>query len=215
MPRANLRLTIPEGVWIGEVTRANPDVLVRVLAALPDDETGVGLAEIEGAAVPGVIEAIEDADDVVALEVLQQGDASALIRFETTAPTLLLPAREAGVPLETPFEIREGEVRWEVTAPQARLSELGERLEMLGISFTVDRITQDVTDEQLLTDRQARLLQTAVDQGYYDTPRRTSLTAVAEAEGIAKSTASEVLHRAEEAVVKDVVERLRSIAGDE
>ena len=215
MPRANLRLEIPEGVWIGEVTRANPDVLVRVLAALPDDEIGVGLAEIEGGDVPRVLESIADADDVVALEVLQQGDSSALVRFETTAPTLLLPARAAGVPLETPFEIRAGEVRWEVTAPQARLSELGERLENLGISFTVDRITQDVTDEQLLTDRQQRLLQTAVDRGYYDTPRGASLTAIAEAEGIAKSTASEVLHRAEEAVVKDFVARLRSIAGDE
>ena len=39
MPRANLTLTIPEGVWIGDVSRAHPTATFRILAALARDET--------------------------------------------------------------------------------------------------------------------------------------------------------------------------------
>ena len=49
---------------------------------------------------------------------------------------------------------------------------------------------------------------TAVDHGYYDTPRACSLTELAEEVGIAKSTCSETLHRAEETMIKQFMEDL-------
>lgn len=42
-----------------------------------------------------------------------------------------------------------------------------------------------------------------IDRGYYDTPRRTTLVDLAEDLDMAKSTCSEILHRAEERVVKE------------
>ena len=47
------------------------------------------------------------------------------------------------------------------------------------------------------------LLGTAIERGYYDTPRTCTLTELADAVGLAKSTTSEKLHRAEEKVVKE------------
>jgi predicted DNA binding protein len=105
-----------------------------------------------------------------------------------------------------PFTIRDGQAEWELTAPQHRLSELGTQLEEFGIRFTVDEIRQQVEPERLLTDRQLGLLLAAVERGYYDTPRECSLTELAESEGLAKSTCSETLHRAEEKVVKEFLE---------
>jgi predicted DNA binding protein len=46
------------------------------------------------------------------------------------------------------------------------------------------------------------LLRTAVERGYYDTPRRCTLTELAEALDMAKSTCSETLHRAEGKITK-------------
>jgi predicted DNA binding protein len=208
MPRAKLTLTVPEEVWIGEITRAYPETTVRILAAISDAEDGVGLAEVVSEALPDVLAAINDAEDVTQLDLLQREGDRAIIQFSTTMPLLLLPARDSGVPLEMPFEIVDGNAVWELTAPQDRLSSLGEHLDAFDISFSVDYIQQHVTEEPLLTDRQRRLLIEAVQAGYYDTPRECSLTDLAERLDIAKSTASETLHRAEEKVIKDFVEGL-------
>ncbi|MEM4781102.1 MAG: helix-turn-helix domain-containing protein, partial [Halalkalicoccus sp.] len=102
--------------------------------------------------------------------------------------------------------ICEGVATLEVTAPRDRLSELGEQLEAFGMRFEVEYVTQSIDTEELLTDRQRRLLETAIDQGYYDSPRECTLSELAESVGIAKSTASETLHRAEGAIIKEYVE---------
>lgn len=97
MPRAELAITIPESVWMGELSRAHPDTGFEILTAFPREGGGVALAEIT-------------ADDVE-----------------------------------------------------------------------------------------------AVEAGYYDTPRDCTLTDLAETVGLAKSTCSETLHRAEGQIIKQFV----------
>lgn len=209
MPRAKLTLTVPEEVWIGKLTRRHPEATIRVLAALSDDaDSGVGLAEVIAPDLPTVLTEMSEYDEVTQIDLMQRENDEALLQFTTTMPLLLFPARDSGIPLEMPFEISDGRAVWEVTAPQERLSALGEQLEVFDISFTVDYIQQHVAQEPLLTERQRRLVVEATEAGYYDTPRECSLTDVAEQLGIAKSTASETLHRAEEKIVKQYVEQL-------
>lgn len=205
MPRARLKIMLPEDVWIGSISRDFPSVRFRILAALPDDNAGTGLAELAGDDVLRVVERIADSAEVVEVDLLQQSKSRVLLQFETTEPLLLFPAQKSGVPLEMPFIIQDGEAVWEVTAPQDRLSTLGEQLDAFGIQFRVEKLLQDINPEQLLTDRQERLIRAAIKYGYYDTPRSCTLTELAEELEIAKSTCSETLHRAEGKVIKQFV----------
>lgn len=206
MPQANLTITIPEGIWIGDVTRAHPDVQFRILAANASDDSGVGLAEISGPDWEAALADVRADETVTECESLQQYEDTVLVQFETTIPLLLFAVEDSGVPLTMPFTIREGNAEWELTAPQHRLSELGTKLEEFGIPFTVNEISQRVEPEQLLTDRQLDLVERAIESGYYDTPRECSLTELAAAVDLAKSTCSETLHRAEEKIVKQFIE---------
>ncbi|MFT4922113.1 MAG: putative DNA binding protein [Haloarculaceae archaeon] len=208
MPRAKLRLTIPEEVWVGEATRRYPEAEIRILAALGDETEGVGLAEISAADPGAVLAEMETYEDVDGIELLKSTDSEVLVQFETTMPLLLLPARDSGVPLEMPFSIQDGTAVWEITAPSDRLSALGSQLEAFGISFTVEYVRDRLDEEQLLTDRQQRIVSVAIEQGYYDTPRECSLTDLADHLDLAKSTLSETLHRAEEKMVKRFAENL-------
>lgn len=208
MPQANITITIPEGVWIGDISRGHPNASIRILAALTDDGAGVGLTEITATDLQDIIADIQANDSVTELEILQQYENTILVQFETTMPLLLLPVQDSGVPLEMPFTIEDGQAEWEITAPQHRLSELGEQLEEFGIPFTVNAVHQHIEPEQLLTDRQLRLVNAAVEHGYYDTPRECSLTELAEEVDLAKSTCSETLHRAEEKITKQFLENL-------
>ncbi|WP_436935972.1 helix-turn-helix domain-containing protein [Halovenus marina] len=210
MPETRLELTIPGDVWIGDLSRQYPDATFRILAAVSDERSGVGLAEIESEDLSELLQEMAGYEDVSKVQVLNEPEDRGLVQFETTLPLLLLPARDSGVPLEMPFELSDGAAVWELTAPSDSISQLGEQLRQFDISFTIDYLQQHVGEEHLLTDSQAEIVQTAIEQGYYDTPRTCSLTELAAEVGRAKSTVSETLHRAEGKIIKQFFESPQS-----
>lgn len=143
--------------------------------------------------------------EVTDLEVLRSTVGTALCQFATTLPLLLLAARDSGVPIEMPFDIVDGVAVWVVSAPRERLSDLGEQLETVGVPFEVERIGDEEAPEPVLTERQAALVEAAVERGYYDTPRTCSLTELADSLGLVTSTVSEVLQRAAGTLAKRYV----------
>lgn len=211
MPHAVLSVQVPDRVWIGDLSRRYPDTVFRILAAYPGEESGVAMVEVESTDAAAVIRDLEAFEEVAQLDLLRAFDEEVLLQLETTEPVLLVPLQASGAMLDLPFEVQDGEVSWQVTTTRERLSTLGDQLETLGIEFEVESVARQVEPDRLLTDRQETLVHTAVDAGYYEVPRTCTLTDVADAAGIAKSTASETLHRAEEAIVKDFVENLRTM----
>lgn len=211
MPYANLTITVPRSVWIGELTRSYPETRFRVLAAATADDSGVARIELVGPDPEAVCEEMQSYDAVTDLEIFEAEPEHYRIQIETTMAILLRAIEGSGVPLETPFEVQEGNLKLEATVPQHRLSKLGEQLGEFGIPFSIERIQHEMESDDLLTDRQQWLLYEAIDRGYYDTPRRITLTELAEELDIAASTCSEVLHRAEEGVLKKHVRDTRDI----
>jgi predicted DNA binding protein len=203
MPYAQLTITVPESVWISEVSRAHPDTRFRVLAATANTATGVARIEILGNDPEAVCDEFREYDSVTDLTVFETEPGMNRIQVETTMPLLLTSLQDSGIPLEMPFEVQDGEMSLEATIPQQTLSKLGETLDRFGIQYTVERIQQEIESDSLLTERQRWLLDEAIERGYYDTPRRTTLVDLADELDIAKSTCSEILHRAEERVLKE------------
>ncbi len=202
MPTATLAVTIPESVWIAELSTRFPEATWRVLAALPDGETGVGLVEITAENIATVLSQLDDTGGVRIFEVLHRGENRALVQFETDEPLVLLSMRNSRAPFEPPVTVRDGVATLNITASRDRLSSLGEQLRTFGLEFDVRSIHTSADDDSVVSEEQRRLIETALERGYYDTPRECTLTELADHLGIAKSTASERLHRAEGAIIR-------------
>ena len=187
MPRATLSLHLREQVWVSTLSTEYPDAEFTVLAAMPSDDTGVGL-ESSAADVEPIVAAIDGYESVPSVTVLEADAGRALVQFETTEPLLILSLSEARIPLKLPITIVDGEATIELAASREKLSELGTLLENFGIRFDLLSITQSIDTETLPTDDQHELLVKAVERGYYDTPRTCILTELAETVGLAKST---------------------------
>lgn len=200
MPQARLTVTLPEESWVGATTRANPEATLRVLAVVPTEVGGVGLLDVRATDPAGLVAALADWDDVT-VEPIEVGADRALARFETSTPDILRTVRDAGAAPELPVVIREGRARVDVTAPHDRLAELHDRLDAAGLTYEVTHVRDAPTPEGVLTDRQRAILELAVDRGYYETPARCTLADLAGEVGVAKSTVSETLSRAEGHVV--------------
>ncbi len=215
MAQATLTITMPEQVWIQQLSTAYPDATFRVLAAVPGADSGFALVRITGPEVADVIDDMNDHPQVTELTLAQWSDNEATVHFETTAPLLLFSSRDSGMPIELPVEITDGEATIDVTGSRERLSELAQQLENFGLQYRIEHVRERLHESQLLSERQLEVVVAAVDEGYYDTPRRCSLTDLAEHLGVAKSTCSETLHRAEEAIVKRFVDDLPGLDDEE
>lgn len=203
MPIAEITVSIPEDIWLAEITSAHPTASFEVISVQSSDDTGTGVLEVESEDPVPIISKISDEPDVRNLELLWKRGNEALLQVEAENPVLLEPVSRAGVPLKTPFSVSEGNVIWEIAASQAKLSELGARLEALGVTYDVSSIRglEEQRTESLLTDRQEEVLLAAFEAGYYDTPREATLTDVAEEVDVTKATCSDILHRAEGKIV--------------
>lgn len=208
MTQARLVVDLPAGPWIADVSRAHPDATFKVLAGVPGDGPGFALVWLTGPDVEAILSDMRDHETIREMSVMQQDDHEATVQFETAAPLLLQAAKASGIPIEMPVEIEAGKATVDVTGAHDRLAELGRQFDELGLDFRVKYVQERLRPSQLLTDRQRELLLAAVEKGYYDTPRGCSLTELAGSEGLAKSTCSETLHRAEEVVIKRFVEEL-------
>lgn len=208
MPQARLLVDLPDDPWIADVSRKYPEATFEVLTALPEDERGFGLLRFRSDSVAAILADIRSHGTIEDVSVIQETAAAATIQIVTSKPMLLVAAKRSGIPIEMPVRINDGTATVDVSADHDRLSELGTQLSSMGIDFEVDYIQQRLQPDQLLTDRQRELLQLAVSMGYYDTPRRCTLTELADEIGLAKSTCSETLHRVEEVVMKTFAEEL-------
>lgn len=208
MPHAKLTIDIPDRTWIGDLSTTHPEVVFQVVTSIPGDGTGIGLVRLIATDPLPIITDIQTRDDVDDLELLWKHDDEALLQIQTANPLPLLPVWRAGVPLEMPFDIQDGEATWEVTTSTSRLSSLRDHLDDLGIGFAIEHVREiDASQaDRLLTDRQQEVLLAAVEAGYYRAPRESTLGDVAETLDVANATCSDVLHRAEGHIIHWFVE---------
>ncbi|MEF8779306.1 MAG: helix-turn-helix domain-containing protein [Haloferacaceae archaeon] len=208
MTQARLVIDLPEKLWVAEITRRHPEATVCVLSAVPVDGSGIALISIYAEEAGRIVREIENHRGIVDTVRVQESDNEAAVQIETRTPMLILSAQTSGVLIDYPVRIRDGRATLEVSGGHDGLASLIEEFERAGLEFRIEYIRDRERPDDLLTETQRELLLTAVECGYYDTPRECSLTDVAEQAGVAKSTCSETLQRAEAAVVRSFVEEL-------
>jgi predicted DNA binding protein len=208
LPEAKISAHIPETMWVHEVSTNYPETVFRVVSALPGDEQGVGVVEVESGSYEEALEEIPRHETISGMDVLWKNDEEkkALVQIRTDRHLILQRASSSGVPIEMPFEIQDGVGEWELRASHESLSELGSTFDSMGMNYTIEYIRDVEDDGEFLTEKQHEVVEVAQELGYYDTPREASLSEVADELDIAKSTCSEMIHRAEGKVMSRFLE---------
>jgi len=165
-------------------------------------------SQLPGERREAVVEALRAHNGVDDAEVVTIEARETTVHVAGNTPQFVLAARRSGLPVEPPVEVTDGEAVVKVAGDRDRLSLLTEQFAEAEMTFNVERVgTQADESGRILTDTQRELVTAALDAGYYDTPRTCTLTELAERRGIAKSTCSETLQRAEEQLIKRSADR--------
>jgi predicted DNA binding protein len=172
-------------------------------------------------ALGGALRALRDADSVDRFELHSKRATTAFVQTtfaETTAIGTI--DRHDGYVIG-PFRNVAGTEQWHLgfdteAAADAALSDLDRREE-----FTVrDRHRLDPTESadsmperiphgtsDRLTEREREVLETALERGYYETPRTTTLDALGEILDVSDVAVSKTLRRVERKILTDAVDR--------
>jgi predicted DNA binding protein len=191
--QVRIEVRLPEGHWAGDVTRSHPSAVLRIEEHMPLQK-GRGTARASCS---------EDITDTVSghsgiEDVRSFGKQSFVVDIIAGGGGFLKPLLKVGVIPHTPFEVRDGWVEWTISCAREKVRDLLSGFDNEEIPYQLVS-TRGITN-RLLTPRQRYVFDTAMKEGFYDVPRRITLTELASVLDVAKSTLSAQLHRIESTV---------------
>ena len=197
-----IEVRLPEGHWAVDVTRSHPSAVLRIDEHMPLQK-GRGTAKAscseDIAATVGLHHGIEEVrafdKHQFAVDIIAGGGG------------FLKPLLKVGVIPHTPFEVRDGWVDWTIACAQGKVRALIAGFDEEGIPYRL--LSTRGVSSRMLTPRQRQVFDAATQEGFYDVPRRISLTALAVKLDVAKSTLSAQLQRIESTVIHAFADEVR------
>lgn len=205
-----LRVPLPEEAWIRKFSVTHPEITIEILGHLTSGrgEATVALS-LRGERGDQMRADIEGISGVREVEVVVTHAGSTEYRVVHTTPSLLPNLASLHLMPRFPFVIRAGQAIWVVAASEDRIRELYAHLKASSPGVLIEslRHPHESGDLGLLTPRQRAIFDRAMAEGYFEVPRRVTLTELATALGVAKSTLSESLATIERKILKETADR--------
>ena len=197
-----IEVRLPEGHWSGDVSRQRPEAVLRIEETMPLGR-GRGTAKISSSSdLKEQLIAHQGVDEVRDL-----GSNRYEVDIAPKGGGYIKEIREAGVIPQSPFEVRDGWVDWTIECSAQKSRELVQLLREEGTPYRV--VSTRATGSRMLTPKQRLIFDSALNEGYWDTPRRITLSDLAELLGLSKSTLSVHLHKIEGIVLNVFAEDVR------
>lgn len=205
MINATFRIELPNDLWISQLSTAFPQTTFRLLSGYRTGDTALELGEIITDRPTEVVTAMDDHPSIEAHELLESDDRRALLKYETADTALYDFVETSSLTIEFPVDVRNGWYEFDLTGTRDELDRLQEVLESSPLSYELLSLVNSTDPGDMLTDRQQEIIQTAVQNGYFEIPRECTLAELADELDIDKSTASTILRRGEAQIVKSVI----------
>ena len=202
-------MRLKEGHWAGDLSRVIPEGTLHIQEHMPigggRGRTSAYIADVASDQWKKLLEVHSGIEDV---EIREQGEEIHLVLIITRdGGGFPRPLRMSGLIPKTPFQVSDGWVRWEFDGPSDRVKHLIDEFQVERVPHRIRSI--GTRGKRLLTERQRYIFDRVMESGYYEYPRRTNLTQLAERLDTSTSSLSETLMRIEKRVMQGFQEDIR------
>ncbi|MCZ2809484.1 MAG: helix-turn-helix domain-containing protein, partial [Candidatus Bathyarchaeota archaeon] len=102
-----------------------------------------------------------------------------------------------------PVDIQKGRMKWLlITDDNRTIGKIYDKLAEEGYDIQIERVTA-FGGKRILTDRQEEIISTAFSSGYFDYPKKTGSSKLANKLGISVSTLSEIMRAAQRRILAE------------
>lgn len=200
-----LKVVFPRAMWMQRFTTAHPSLRMEVL-----DRLEVGRGQVLYTVVLSSHEKVDWAKELLRfrgirdVERISTQELSGTYRVLYSGWTFLPLIKRAKLPRQYPFTVQNGVATWTLVGSEGKVRALLKELEASQITVSVEAIRRGNITRTApeLTARQTEILERAIEEGYFEVPRRISLINLAARVGVAASTLSVTLAVIERKIVE-------------
>jgi len=190
-----LKIDIPKDKWLAKFTKKYSELNFYILSKfLIDDKTGLTSFQINGSSVPKFITDFKEYSTRISSQILFEGKELVILNVKVVDPWILNTLVKTKLLIIYPILVKEGIIRIEAITDRYKMDHFITRLEKKGIRAVIESIGY-YYKSTLLTPRQREILTLAIKNGYFEIPRRNTLSEFAKSIGISKSALFETMRR--------------------
>lgn len=195
-----LSFKIPLDIWVGEINRKFPNIGFRFLAIMPIANQGFicnSIISYTGSNLKSLVQAIETNPSIIEFQVLQSRPIEVICRIKAKGHIIYFVAMDHNLIIEFPIVIKDNYGFFKMIGDRQAIGRFLDDSAIQQIGFSILSIGK-YEQEQFklnLTSRQLQIFKRAKEEGYYEIPRRITLTELARKENISKATLSKIIQR--------------------
>lgn len=195
MPQATLKIKSNEALVTLSEQYAKTEF--NVLGAWPTDGKLRVLVETSTIGLPSLKEALSTIPMLTDVEIRHSTAERILFEVSTPTPPPHGAMADSGIVPSFPLRLENGWFVGDITASREQLSAFRDELDAGEIEYQLVQISGIDGAGDALTNRQRDVVELVVEHGYYDSPRRCTLSDLADRLDVNKSVVSRILQRAE------------------
>lgn len=193
-------IEIPPKLWISDISKQYPESTFEVISAMPisfNQPIGNNMVKITNPNAAEILEKIKNHPSIESVSVIEQTPTSIVVNTHTKDKEMLETLLKSQVIIHFPILIKDGKGEFVLSGLRTAIDKFFEILDSKSIKYEIRSLGKYVQDRTImeLTPRQLEIYYKAQQEGYYDVPRRITLTELADKLNIAKSTLSSILQR--------------------
>jgi predicted DNA binding protein len=197
---SKIRIKIPEHVWIGRLSRQYPYHLFEFESALPiqnDQKICNNIFRISGSSPHQCIHSLEGESDLISHFVLQSSPTELICMIRTKHHEILYLLIEFQLAIMFPISVQNGFSTINIVGSRDQIDQFLSALTARKMEFQMEKIGSFIKKHEIphLTPRQVDIFNAAKLLGYYEQPRKISLSELAGRLHLSKSTVSVTLQR--------------------
>lgn len=193
-------IEIPAKLWISEISKEYPECNFEIISAMPisfEKPVGNNMVKIMTGTPYVLIDRIKNHPSIESVSIIEQSANCVVLNTQTKDEHMLEALIKSKVIIHFPVIIKDGKAEFVLSGLRTAIDQFFEILDNKGIKYEIRSLGKYVQDRAImeLTARQLEIYYRAQQEGYYDVPRRITLTELADKLNIAKSTLSSILQR--------------------
>ncbi|MBN2153899.1 MAG: helix-turn-helix domain-containing protein [Candidatus Lokiarchaeota archaeon] len=186
---------LPEQRCMFRLSKLYPNLIFKNISMLPiADNMGNTLVEVSGSRAQQLLGDMEGEPNVASARIVLDTPEQVIINVHVNEAIVLNLLGETKVIVDYPIVFQDGHGFLTLIGGRGDVDALLTRFEERGIIFTVKSIG-GISSKEILSERQKEVLVRSLKAGFFETPRRVSLTELAREFDVSPTALSEMIRR--------------------
>lgn len=195
-----LSVTLPTEIWISEVSRTFPDYFFEfksVMMTNIEEMATNNLFSIKGLYPEKCLQIMKSFSDINLITILEEKPQNMMLMVQSKNHFILHAMQKYHIVPQFPITIQNGVATIQMIGCRSHIDEFIDELQQKHMRVEMHQMGAYEHKSSLneLTPRQLEIYQKAKKAGYYETPRKITLTELAKQENLSKSTLSILLQK--------------------